>query len=279
MTDSTQLFPPFAEETLPGGGHRSLRPQARPIAAPHRPARRRQRQPDCCSTPTRRANGSTCPTRSSASTPPSSPPATACTRTWAACWPPSCATPAAGTTASAACSCAEKCARKYGAGRYQELRNGFYRNGAGQPAGRDGQVGPGPIQDLLMTLNLFSRVDVDDAGRVPLRARATRRPATTSSSTRRWTRWWCSPPSSIRWTRRRDYAPKPVRWQLDERRRQRRRTSAALSRAENQRGFINTDRLLPVRIAAMSLQSLTVRQATQTTARSTAPPSPPASPG
>ncbi|MDP1329385.1 DUF1989 domain-containing protein, partial [Klebsiella pneumoniae] len=24
MTDSTQLFPPFAEEMLPGGGHRSF---------------------------------------------------------------------------------------------------------------------------------------------------------------------------------------------------------------------------------------------------------------
>ncbi|SPB17092.1 urea carboxylase [Caballeronia novacaledonica] len=52
---------------------------------------------------------------------------------------------------------------KYGEGRYQELRNAFYRNGADNLLVELGKWGLG-IADLLMTLNLFSRVDVTDAG-------------------------------------------------------------------------------------------------------------------
>ncbi|MGF6809225.1 uncharacterized protein YcgI (DUF1989 family) [Paraburkholderia sp. Clong3] len=36
---------------------------------------------------------------------------------------------------------ADEVRERYGAGRYQELRNAFYRNGHGQPARRNGQVG------------------------------------------------------------------------------------------------------------------------------------------
>ncbi|GJH19968.1 urea carboxylase-associated family protein [Caballeronia novacaledonica] len=52
---------------------------------------------------------------------------------------------------------------KYGEGRYQELRNAFYRNGTDNLLVEMGKWGLG-IADLLMTLNLFSRVDVTDAG-------------------------------------------------------------------------------------------------------------------
>ncbi|MDR5773197.1 MULTISPECIES: urea amidolyase associated protein UAAP1 [unclassified Caballeronia] len=52
---------------------------------------------------------------------------------------------------------------KYGAGRYQELRNGFYRNGVDNLLVEMGKWNLG-LSDLLMTLNLFSRVDVTDQG-------------------------------------------------------------------------------------------------------------------
>ncbi|WP_248795450.1 urea amidolyase associated protein UAAP1 [Pseudomonas sp. MWU13-2105] len=59
--------------------------------------------------------------------------------------------------------CADEVAQKYGQGRYQELRNGFYRNGSDNLLVEMGKWGLG-LSDLSMTLNLFSRVDVDDKG-------------------------------------------------------------------------------------------------------------------
>jgi urea carboxylase-associated protein 2 len=58
---------------------------------------------------------------------------------------------------------ADEVQERYGVGRYQERRNAFYRNGADNLLVEMGKWGLG-IQDLLMTLNLFSRVDVTDAG-------------------------------------------------------------------------------------------------------------------
>ncbi|SEK10556.1 urea amidolyase associated protein UAAP1 [Paraburkholderia diazotrophica] len=58
---------------------------------------------------------------------------------------------------------------KYGQGRYQELRNAFHRNGADNLLVELGKWGLG-VADLLMTLNLFSRVDVTDAGALSLAA-------------------------------------------------------------------------------------------------------------
>ena len=52
---------------------------------------------------------------------------------------------------------------KYGEGRYQELRNGFHRNGADNLLVEMGKWDM-RLQDLLMCLNLFSRVDVDADG-------------------------------------------------------------------------------------------------------------------
>ncbi|MBC8720101.1 urea carboxylase-associated family protein [Paraburkholderia sp. 31.1] len=58
---------------------------------------------------------------------------------------------------------ADEVRERYGAGRYQELRNAFYRNGTDNLLVEMGKWGLG-ITDLLMTLNLFSRVDVSDDG-------------------------------------------------------------------------------------------------------------------
>ncbi|MBX9756635.1 MAG: urea carboxylase-associated family protein [Pseudomonadaceae bacterium] len=52
---------------------------------------------------------------------------------------------------------------KYGAGRYQELRNSFFRNGMDNLLVELGKWDLG-LADLLMNLNLFSKVTADDAG-------------------------------------------------------------------------------------------------------------------
>jgi len=58
---------------------------------------------------------------------------------------------------------ADEVAEKYGIGRYQELRNGFFRNGTDNLLVEMGKWDLN-VQDLLMVLNLFSRVDVTADG-------------------------------------------------------------------------------------------------------------------
>ncbi|AGA86873.1 urea amidolyase associated protein UAAP1 [Stutzerimonas stutzeri] len=58
---------------------------------------------------------------------------------------------------------AKEVTEKYGEGRYQELRNGFFRNGTDNLLVEMGKWDLN-LQDLLMVLNLFSRVDVDADG-------------------------------------------------------------------------------------------------------------------
>ncbi|MCB4794193.1 urea carboxylase-associated family protein [Pseudomonas sp. NP21570] len=58
---------------------------------------------------------------------------------------------------------ADEVAEKYGIGRYQELRNGFFRNGSDNLLVEMGKWNLN-LQDLLMVLNLFSRVDVTADG-------------------------------------------------------------------------------------------------------------------
>nr|WP_298143020.1 urea amidolyase associated protein UAAP1 [uncultured Pseudomonas sp.] len=58
---------------------------------------------------------------------------------------------------------AEEVAEKYGQGRYQELRNGFFRNGVDNLLVEMGKWNLN-LQDLLMCLNLFSKVTVDRDG-------------------------------------------------------------------------------------------------------------------
>lgn len=58
---------------------------------------------------------------------------------------------------------AAEVAEKYGAGRYQELRNGFFRNGMDNLLVELGKWDLN-LQDLLMNLNLFNQVTVDADG-------------------------------------------------------------------------------------------------------------------
>ena len=58
---------------------------------------------------------------------------------------------------------AAEVAEKYGSGRYQELRNGFFRNGMDNLLVELGKWDLG-LADLLMNLNLFSKVTVDSDG-------------------------------------------------------------------------------------------------------------------
>lgn len=58
---------------------------------------------------------------------------------------------------------AAEVAEKYGQGRYQELRNGFFRNGVDNLLVELGKWNLN-LQDLLMCLNLFSKVTVDSDG-------------------------------------------------------------------------------------------------------------------
>lgn len=58
---------------------------------------------------------------------------------------------------------AEETAEKYGQGRYQELRNGFYRNGMDNLLVEMGKWDLN-LEDLLMVVNFFSKVSVDEQG-------------------------------------------------------------------------------------------------------------------
>ena len=58
---------------------------------------------------------------------------------------------------------AAEVAEKYGQGRYQELRNGFFRNSMDNLLVELGKWDLG-LADLLMNLNLFSKVTVDSDG-------------------------------------------------------------------------------------------------------------------
>jgi urea carboxylase-associated protein 2 len=58
---------------------------------------------------------------------------------------------------------AQEVREKYGEGRYQELRNGFFRNGTDNLLVEMGKWNLN-LQDLLMVINLFSKVTVDAEG-------------------------------------------------------------------------------------------------------------------
>ncbi|MCV9878971.1 urea amidolyase associated protein UAAP1 [Brenneria izbisi] len=58
---------------------------------------------------------------------------------------------------------ADEVAEKYGQGRYQEQRNAFHRNGVDNLLVEMGKWNLN-LQDLLMVVNLFSKVTVDETG-------------------------------------------------------------------------------------------------------------------
>ncbi len=135
---------------------------------------------------------------------------------------------------------AEEVAQKYGIGRYQELRNGFHRNGNDNLLVEMGKWDLG-LSDLSMPLNLFSRVDVAADGALRFVEGNSRAgdsidlyaPMDTLVVVTALQHPMDPAP---------DYAPKPVQLtfaQAD--------ASVAeacrISRPENERGFLNTQRL------------------------------------
>jgi urea carboxylase-associated protein 2 len=135
---------------------------------------------------------------------------------------------------------ADEVAQKYGQGRYQELRNGFFRNGADNLLVEMGKWALG-LTDLSMTLNLFSRVDVGENGElsfVPGNSKAGDCIELYAPMDTLFVITALQHPMDPAT----DYAPKPVQlafMNADASVAEHCRTS----RPENQRGFTNTDRL------------------------------------
>ncbi|MBD1553719.1 urea amidolyase associated protein UAAP1 [Pseudomonas typographi] len=135
---------------------------------------------------------------------------------------------------------AEEVQHKYGTGRYQELRNGFYRNGTDNLLVELGKWGLG-LSDLTMTLNLFSRVDAH--------ADATLHFVPGHSRAGDYVELYAPMDTLVVLTALQHpmdpnprYAPKPV--QLSFMHAQPEVAEACRqSRPENQRGFFNTERL------------------------------------
>ncbi|MDR0278606.1 MAG: urea carboxylase-associated family protein [Paucimonas sp.] len=135
---------------------------------------------------------------------------------------------------------AAEVAEKYGIGRYQELRNGFHRNGHDNLLVEMGKWGLG-LSDLSMPLNLFSRVDVAADGAL--------RFVEGNSSAGNSIDLYAPMDTLFIVTALQhpmdpapDYAPKPVQLTFAE-------ADASVaeacrtSRPENERGFLNTQRL------------------------------------
>ncbi|MFT4065087.1 urea amidolyase associated protein UAAP1 [Paraburkholderia sp.] len=128
---------------------------------------------------------------------------------------------------------------RYGAGRYQELRNGFYRNGTDNLLVEMGKWGLG-MSDLLMTLNLFSRVDVTRDGTLDF--------VPNNSKAGDYVDLYAPMNTLVVLTAIQhpldpnpEYAPKPVKLELSEAQ----PDVAEICRTaceENARGFINTER-------------------------------------
>lgn len=129
---------------------------------------------------------------------------------------------------------------KYGDGPYQTLRNACHRNGTDNLLVELGKWGMG-LEDLLMVLNLFSKVSVDDHGRLHFVAG--------NSKAGDYIELYAPMDTLVVMTALQhpmdpspEYAPRPVQltWMQAE---------AAVaahcrsSRPENERGFINTENL------------------------------------
>ena len=136
---------------------------------------------------------------------------------------------------------AAEVAEKYGAGRYQELRNDFYRNGTDNLLVEMGKWNLN-VQDLLMTLNLFSKVTVDDEGRFHFEPG--------NSSAGDYIELYAPMDSLVVLTALQhpldpnpQYAPKPVQLSWHQVASDGISVLCRSSRPENARGFHNTERL------------------------------------
>ena len=132
-------------------------------------------------------------------------------------------------------------AEKYGRGRYQDLRNRFYRNGHDNLLVEMGKWNLNQ-QDLLMTLNLFSRVSVTAEGRFEFVAN--------NSSAGDYVELYAPMDTLVVMTALQhpldptpDYAPKPVRLTWHKVESDGITVLCRTSRPENGRGFHNTERL------------------------------------
>lgn len=133
---------------------------------------------------------------------------------------------------------AQETAEKYGTGRYQELRNAFYRNGVDNLLVELGKWDLG-LEDLLMVVNFFSKVTVDEEGKFHF--------VKGHSQAGDYVELYAPMDVLIVLTALphpqnpdTDYAPRPVQlswYQADD---EQAATAALLTRDENQRAFINT---------------------------------------
>ena len=130
---------------------------------------------------------------------------------------------------------------KYGAGRYQELRNGFFRNGVDNLLVEMGKWNLN-LQDLLMTLNLFSKVTVDSDGCFQF--------AAGNSKAGDYVELYAPMDTLVVLTALQhpmdpdpDYAPKPVQLSFSKVAEDGISVFCRTSRPENGRGFHNTERL------------------------------------
>ncbi|MDY7561696.1 urea carboxylase-associated family protein [Pseudomonas sp. 10B1] len=239
MTDSTTLFPVFSEELIPGGGHRSFvlkRGQLLRFTDIQGGANvsltllnanektERLNLPDSlkCQHTAKLTSGHCLYSDMG--------------RVLAAIVADTCG----GSDSIGGILCAEEVAEKYGQGRYQELRNGFFRNGTDNLLVELGKWGLG-LSDLLMTLNLFSRVNVDDSGALHY--------VTAHSKAGDTIELYAPMDTLVVMTALQhpmdpnpQYAPKPIKlsWMKAD---ARVAEHCRFSRPENERGFINTDRL------------------------------------
>ena len=132
-------------------------------------------------------------------------------------------------------------AEKYGQGRYQELRNGFFRNGVDNLLVEMGKWNLG-LADLLMCLNLFSKVTVDADGGFQFQAG--------NSKAGDYLELYAPMDTLVVLSALQHpmdpnpaYAPKPLQLSWHKVESDGISVLCRTSRAENQRGFHNTERL------------------------------------
>lgn len=136
---------------------------------------------------------------------------------------------------------ADEVAEKYGQGRYQELRNGFFRNGVDNLLVEMGKWNLN-IQDLLMCLNLFSKVTTASDGSLQFQPG--------NSKAGDYVELYAPMDTLVVLTALQhpmdpnpDYAPKPVQLSWHKVDSDGISVLCRSSRPENARGFHNTERL------------------------------------
>ncbi|MCK7164157.1 urea amidolyase associated protein UAAP1 [Enterobacter cloacae] len=135
---------------------------------------------------------------------------------------------------------AAEVAEKYGQGRYQELRNGFYRNGTDNLLVEMGKWDLN-LEDLLMVVNFFSKVTVEDNGQFRFHSG--------HSQPGSYVELFAPMDTLIVMTAlphpmdpSREYAPRPVQLSWRQAEDEEGAINALLTRAENERAITNTQR-------------------------------------